>query len=284
MFEELTVLKEKFMCEQEAHENRSNHTKARNYVAKQIQDMCDDSEFEITPLELRIAATVAMHISENGIVLTSLLGQIRHLEDDLDVISEAILRLKKEGLVTIRHTRPLAEEHNNVVLEFSEDIEWDNESVEIVEAYTEFGYPLPSLRPARIRTKNTDSGMHFSHTSVMAGHELNMHDGDLNLGHLNKLGQIQFELNMELMNQFDEYEMMSEKSREAALLYHDSPEEFIEESGRVYDVMNGKRFSFDWFRDSRGRKYPRGYHLSPHGTEFKKHSLVFAKKLIIALD
>ena len=281
MFEELTALKAKFKSEQELHEDRSNSTKARNTIAKCIQEMYAEMELEITPLELRIAAIVAMHISENGIVLTSLLGQIKHLETDYDVISAAVLKLKKDGLVTIRHTRPLAAEHNNVVLEFTEDIEWDTAMLEEVDRLTEFNYPLPSLRPARIRTKNSDSGMHFSHSSVMAGHELNMHEGDLNLGHINALGQVRFELNLPLMAEFDEYSMMSEKAKEAALLYNDSPEDYIEECERVYAAMADKRFSFDWFRDSRGRKYPRGYHVSAHGVEFKKHSLVFAHKMII---
>ena len=269
--------------EQELHEDRSNETKARKFIANLIYDMMFSEGVILSTLEMRIASIAAMHIAVNGIVLTSLLGQVKHIEEDLDVVSYAIEHLVELGLVTYRHTRPTATENNNVVIEFTDDLDWDDETISEVERCTEFNYPLPSLRPAKIRTKNSDSGMHYSYSSVMAGHSLNMHDGDLNLGHLNKLGQLQFVLNHDLMNEFDEFDMMSEKSKEDALAHNESPEDFIAESQRVYNAMGDDRMSFDWFRDSRGRKYPRGYHASCHGTEFKKHSLLFANKKIIKL-
>jgi hypothetical protein len=280
-FEELSVLKEEFVTAQESHEDRSNHTKARNYVAGLIVDMSEEEGFELSKLEIRIASTAALMTGENGIVLTSLLGQVNHIETDLNVISDAILHLEELELITMRQTRPLAEEHNNIVIEFTEEIEWDEEVITEVERLTEFNYPLPSLRPTKLRTKNKDSGMYYSYSCVMAGHQLNMHEGDLNLGHLNSLGQLQFQLNHSLMAEFDEFEMMSEKAKEDALAHNDSPEDFIDESNRVYEAMELNSFSFDWFRDSRGRKYCRGYHASCHGTEFKKHSLHFAQKRLI---
>lgn len=272
------------ITEQELHEDRSNDNKARKYIASLLQVLLTEEGTPLTELELRIASISAMMIAQNGIVLTSLLGQIRHIEDDLNVVTEAIQRLVELNLVTYRHTRPLASEHNNVVVEFSEDFEWDDATIAEVERLTEFSYPLPSLRPAKLRTKNTDSGMHYSYTNVMAGHYLNRHDGDLNLGHLNRLGQLQFKLNHDLMNQYDEFAMMSEKSKEDALTHNDSPEDFIAESQRVYAAMGDASMSFDWFRDSRGRKYPRGYHCSPHGTQYKKQSLEFAQKRTIKLS
>ncbi len=281
MFEELAELKEQFVTEQELHEDRSNHTKARKFISGLIVDLMESEDTELSELELRIATITAVMVGDNGIVLTSLMGQVAHIETDLDVISDAILRLEELGLVTYRHTRPEAEENNNVVIEFTEDISWDDETVEEFERCTEFNYPLPSLKPTKIRTKNTDSGMYYSYSCVMAGHQLNMHDGDLNLGHLNSLGQLQFQLNHGLMAEFDEFEMMSEKSKEDALAHNDSPEDFIDESNRVYEAVGNSRISFDWFRDSRGRKYCRGYHASCHGTEFKKHSLEFAQKRLI---
>lgn len=228
---------------------------------------------QLSELAIRIMSTV--YIAQR-IPMTSVLGKIIHISDDIDAIENSVMELVNMNLLNVEVLRS-----GQVVL--VNKMELTKEITESLKRLVQFSYPLPLTCKPRKLTHNEHSPYYTQHHKVIAGHRLNHHSEDINLEHLNRLGNNRFTLDHKLMSEFDELSLMSEKAKDT-IQKRQVLQEFLEESERVYKELGDSEFHFAHFKDTRGRFYNYGFHVTYQGNEFKKASLRFAEKRLISKD
>lgn len=158
---------------------------------------------------------------------------------------------------------------------------------------------LPPMlcQPKELRN-NRESGYLSFNDSLILGTG-NHHEGNICLDVLNKMNQVQLQLDTEFLCKIEEdpnSEFTIEKIKEAAwergevLSDHEAAERveqqkenwktFKKQSYEFYSLIAkcGNTFHLTHKVDKRGRIYAQGYHLNTQGTSFKKASIEFAQE------
>jgi hypothetical protein len=159
-------------------------------------------------------------------------------------------------------------------------------SDDVQEELDRFQYPLPMVvKPKPIRT-NRDTGYLFGSGSVILKN--NHHEEDVCLDHLNRINQIKFTINVDVVRMVKNSWRNLDKAKEG-----ETKEDFVkrkkafEKYDRVaHGVMDilleeNDHFYFTHAYDKRGRTYCRGYHANYQGNPWNKAVISFADKEIV---
>lgn len=206
--------------------------------------------------ELVIAIFTAVLVNQT-ITYQAICGLLNHkirLEDTVDrikIIAETVALISQTGLINIH--RPGAGKTITITTDFSLDEE----------------IPIPDKhkicihRPQPI-SKNRDREL----GSMLLGHKMNHHEEHICLDHLNRMNQIPLTLNKTFLTAFTE----EPKQTPITADQKDQWNKFVADSMAKYQEVlstGNKMYSIHKF-DSRGRSYSCGYHITTHGSSFKK--------------
>jgi hypothetical protein len=214
----------------------------------------DDGEIYETVLGI---FTSILRFGDNGTTYQSLMGLVsgrfphKELLDRVKTAGEVIALLVKHDLLSMWRTA------SNAYYMLSSKYDLDT------------GIPEPDdyrIHTERIPqfTTNKPSG----YRALILGGKHNYHDKGLCLDHINRMNNIELQLNIELLDAYEEqptFVLDNKKKREQWVC-------FKEISCRAYrnTVKNGNRFFIEHSYCKRGRTYARGYHISTQGSAFKK--------------
>ncbi len=123
------------------------------------------------------------------------------------------------------------------------------------------------------------------HTSIFCGGRGRDVGQHVNVNTLNKLQQVPWSINEDILHLLSDTLKPSEKpisaleqrNREISYNLRDR------ETNDVIDYLleNGNKFYFNWKLDARGRMYSQGYHINIQGNEYRKAMLSFANKELL---
>lgn len=155
-------------------------------------------------------------------------------------------------------------------------------SPELEEAMVNAMYMPPNIVPPEVRYKNSDSCYKTIRKPAISS-RLARHNMPLGLDVLQIMGQCPLRLDGESWALEEEIDEL--KDWEAEQLSHQQ----LQDRQRDHEIMAATSIAvaqdlanFDgdfylaWFFDPRGRVYPFGYHITHHGTDFKKSNLLLA--------
>lgn len=158
----------------------------------------------------------------------------------------------------------------------------------------EFRFYLPPMivKPSKLGS-NSDCGYLTQHDTLILGGNQNFHTKNISLDVLNRLNSIEYAIDTEFLNTFEEefhreeltYEEFKELSKAEKDLYRMDEKQWVvyrEQCDAIYGhlVKHGNKFHFTHKVDKRGRVYSQGYHLNPQGKAYKKAMLNLAHKEI----
>ena len=196
------------------------------------------------------------------------------LKDEIDqikTIAEVLAVISKSGLIEIERRGS----GNSIIVSSTFDIDWD------IPVHNK--HKLIFAEPREITT-NFVKGK----GSLLSGHRLNHHDGNICLDHLNRLNRIPLSLNFNLISAYEETtdKLDEPKEDETLLEFEDRKRQweiFIKDSSNKYAEVeaNGNRLWLEHFPDSRGRFYARGFHIDSQGSQYKKAILELAEPEIV---
>lgn len=104
--------------------------------------------------------------------------------------------------------------------------------------------------------------------SVILGHPMNHHEGDLRLSHLRRMSRIAFRVDKEFVEGYEEARKHDPETEEEWEVWE---KEKAASLAKYEELMaNNTTFFLRHAFDSRGRSYSRSWHLNPQGSSYKK--------------
>ena len=205
--------------------------------------------------------------------LPTLMGIMRHHFDDAQEVSDELVKCIDSGIVEWNVDLKVFIVRFTLTAQVQEDLD-------------RYQYPLPMVvRPLLVET-NRGAGYYTDKRSVILRD--NHHEDDTCLDHINRLNQVTFSLNMDVVtfirNQWrnldkpkeGETSQEFEKRKRAFEKYDKSAKHVIK---LITDVTNV--FYLTHRYDKRGRTYCQGYHVNYQGTAWNKACVEFAQKELI---
>jgi len=239
---------------------RKDHYKSKNIRLKQWAPHNADS------LEI-IISVFTVTLMEETITYQAMVGKLNHLikvKDSLDrfkIIADVIALISQTGLIDI-----VSPGQGTSIL-----ISTDYEILDIPKPDK---HVILTHRPQPIES-NWDPEL----GSMLLGHNMNHHDEEICLQHLNQLNQIPLQLNRAFVNMYTEAPRNAPNSVKAEQQWY----QFMNESfGKYQEILNHNNYFYLGHKyDTRGRTYACGYHVTTQGNSYKKAIIELANEELV---
>jgi len=238
--------------------------KSYSYNSKNIRV----KSWQIDQTEIRelIICIFAAVVAEPCLTYQALIGKLNHKIDLLDKIdrvktlAEVIAVVSKTGLWGIAQT---AKDGYYYV---STDYQLNCLLPEENKHQIQFSRPQP-----------IESNKDRTYGRMMLGNPQHFHQGELCLGHLDKVNQTKLVLNQEFIQTFKEEPKKPLDTEMKKIQWA----HFIDKSNKAYKLLGTQKFHMIHKYCSRGRTYACGYYVTPQGAAYKKASVELYNKEIL---
>lgn len=238
---------------------------------KEIEFSAYFQEHDI-PEEFGFGLLVQMALHKRA-TLPTLVGVLYHHLQDSQATADMLARAAKADLVDWDEQLRIF----IVVFTISEDVQED---------INRFQYPLPMVVPPKPVRHNRESGYLLNNTSVILRH--NHHDQDVCLDHLNRMNQIRFSINQNVVAMVKNTWRNLDKCKagETREKFEKRKRAFEKYDRTARDVIAlitaaGNEFYLTHRYDKRGRTYSSGYHINYQGNPWNKACIEFTEKEIV---
>lgn len=220
---------------------------------------------------IEVLAQMALHRRCN---LPTLIGTVRNHADNSQHAADLLIKCLEAGLM----------QWSPQLKVFIVSVTLSNELQDKLDMYQ---YPLPMVVPPQELIENMQSAYLDSTNSVILRD--NHHTDDVCLDHLNRVNQVKFQINMNVVQYVrnkwknldkpkdGESSQEFEKRKRAFEKYDQSSKEVIKRLNDITDT-----FFLTHRYDKRGRTYCQGYHVNYQGTPWNKACVEFAHKEVIS--